>query len=158
MERWETEMESGVHSSNSLESAEHSHRSQLCIRQAYECLARRKRRKGSRKGWEAAAESVKAIAIQRGWNHNGQKLLVDVAQQVSDEQGKPDIVLSFGPAIVLYSNSYDNSLPADVIGAYLDIIKSLLPELERIRCETPPSFTPETGEQRNRLQRLTSGS
>ena len=100
---------------------------------------------------------MKAIATQRGWNHNSQSLLVDVAQQVSDEQGKPDIVLHLGPAILLYSNSYDNSLPADVIGAYLDIIKSLLPELERIRREAPPSFTPETGDQRDRWRRLTRG-
>ena len=141
--------------SNNSESAEHSERSRLCIRQADECLARRKRRKASRKGWEAAAESVKAIATQRGWNHNSQSLMVDVAQQVSDEQGKPDIVVRFGPALVLYSNSFDNSLPGDVIEAYLDIIKSLLPELERIRNEAPPSFTPETRDQRNRWRRLT---
>ncbi len=125
------------------------------IREADECLTRRKKRKASRKGWEAAAECVKAIATQRGWNHNSHALLVSVAQQVSDEQGTPDIVARFGPALVLYSNSYDNSLPADVIEAYLGIIKSLLPELERIRNEAPPSFTPETRDQRNRLQRLT---
>ena len=142
--------------SNSSESAEHSERSQLCILQAEECLARRKRRKASRKGWEAAAESVKAIAIQRGWNHNSQSLMVDVAQQVSDEQGRPDIVTRFGPALVLHVNSYDNSLPGDVIEAYLSIIKSLLPELERIRTEPPPTdFTPETRDQRNRWRRLT---
>jgi len=148
-------MEPEVHSSNRSESAEHSQRSQLCIRQADDYLTRRKRRKASRKGWEAAAESVRAIAIQRGWNHNSRSLLVDVAQQVSDEQGSPDIVLRFGPAIVLYSNSYDNSLPADVIEIYLGIIKSLLPELERIRCEAPPPFTPETGDQHDRWRRLT---
>ena len=97
--------------------------------------------------------------MQRGWNHNSLSLLVDIAQQVSDEQGRPDIVLRFGPAIVLYSNSYDNSLPADVIEVYLGIIKSLLPELERIRTESPPStFTPETRDQRNRWRRLTWGS
>ena len=85
--------------------------------------------------------------------------MVDVAQQVSDEQGRPDIVTRFGPALVLHVNSYDNSLPADVIEAYLGIIKSLLPELERIRTEPPPAtFTPETRDQRNRRQRLTRGS
>ena len=151
-------MEPGVHSSNGSKSAEHSERSRLCLRQADECLARRKRRKASRKGWEAAAESVKAIATQRGWNHNSQSLLMDIAQQLSDEQGSPDIVVRFGPALLLYINSYDNSLPVDVIEAYLDIIKSLLPELERIRTEPPPDFTPETCDQRNRWRRLTRGS
>ena len=144
--------------SNSSESAEHSERSRLCMRQADECLALRKRRKASRNGWEAAAESMRAIATQRGWNHNSNSLLVDVAQQVSDEQGKSDIVLGFGPALVLHYNSYDNSLPADMIDAYLDIIKSLLPELERIRTEPPPAFTPETSDQRNRWRRLTRGT
>ena len=143
--------------SNNSESAEHSERSRLYIRQADECLARRKRRKASRKGWEAAAESVKAIATQRGWSHNSQSLMVDVAQQVSDEQGKPDIVVRFGPALVLYSNSFDNSLPGDVIEAYLDIIKLLLTELERISTQPPPEFAPETRDQRNRWRRLTRG-
>ena len=142
---------------NGEESAEHSERSRSFIRQADECLTRRKKRKASRNGWEAAAESVKAIATQRGWNHNSHGLLVDIAQQVSDEQGRPDIVVRFGPALVLYSNSYDNSLPGDVIEAYLGIIKSLLPELERIRTEPPPAFTPETRDQRNRWRRLTRG-
>ncbi len=81
--------------------------------------------------------------------------MVDVAQQVSDEQGKPDIVTRFGPALVLHVNSYDNSLPGDVIEAYLNVIKSLLPELERIRTEPPPEFAPETSDQRNRWRRLT---
>ena len=62
------------------------------------------------------------------------------------------------PAIVLYSNSHDNSLPADVIEVYLGIIKSLLPELERIRNEAPPSFTPVTRDQRDRWRRLTRGN
>ena len=150
-------MESGVHSLSNLESDEHSQRSQLYIRQANEYLAQRKRRKASRKGWEAAAESVKAIATQRGWHHNSHSLLMDVAKQVSDEQGSPDIVVGFGPAMVLYSNFYDNSLPVDVIDAYLGIIKSLLSELERIRNEIPPSFTPETRDQCDRLRRLTGG-
>ncbi len=145
--------------SNGAESAEHSERSRLCIRQADECLTRRKKRKASRKGWEAAAESVKAIATQRGWNYNSHGLMVDVVQQVSDERGKPEIIIRFGPALVLYVNSYENSLPMDVIEAYLDIVKSLLPELERIRAETtPPTFTPETRDQRNRWRRLTRGS
>lgn len=152
-----TGMEPEVHSSDRSESAEHSQRSQLYIRQADGYLTRRKRRKASRKVWEAAAESVKAIAMQRGWNHNSRSLLVDIAQQVSDEQGRPYIVLRLGPAIVLYSNSYDNSLPADVIEVYLGIIKSLLPELDRIRNEDPPAFTPETRDQRDRWRRLTRG-
>ena len=149
-------MEPVVHRSNGSESAEHSERSRLCIRQADEFLSRRKKRKASRKVWEAVVESVKAIAVLRGWNHNSLSLIADVVQQVSDEQGSTDIINSFGPAMVLYSNSSDNYLPVDVIEIYLDIVKSLLLELERIRTEpSPTTFTPETRDQRNRWRRLT---
>ena len=145
--------------SNGEESDGHAERSRRCIRQADEYLTRRKKRKASKKGWEAAAESLKTIAEQRGWNHSSQSLIVDVAQQVSDEQGRPEIVVRLGPALVLYSNSFDNCLPADVVEAYLGIIKSLLHELERIRNEASPlEFTPQTSDQSNRWRRLTQSS
>ena len=33
----------------------------------------------SEKGWGAAAQGLKAIAEERGWNHNSHTLIVDIA-------------------------------------------------------------------------------
>ena len=61
----------------------------------------------------------------------------------------------FGLAQALHTNFYDDWLSSETISIYLDNVKKLLPELERIRGETPPAFTPETRDQRNRWRRLT---
>ena len=79
--------------SNGSESAEHSERSRWCIGEADNYLRRRNNIQASEKGWGAAAQGLKAIAEERGWNHNGHGLIVDVAQQVADEQGRPDLVV-----------------------------------------------------------------
>ena len=62
----------------------------------------------------------------------------------------------FGVAQALQANIYENWLSGDVIEIYLNVVKRLLPELDRIRAEPPPpTFTPETDAQRHRQQRLT---
>ena len=143
--------------SNGEGSNKYAEMSRWCIGEADNYLRRRNNIQASEKGWGAAAQALKAVAEERGWNHNGHGLLMDIAKQVSDEQGRTDIIAWFGTAQSLHVNFYEDSLPVDMIDAYLGIIKSLLPELERIRGVTPREFTPENREQRNRLSRLTRG-
>ena len=140
------------------ESNRHAELSRWCIAEAESYLRRRNNIQASEKGWGAAAQALKAIAEERGWNHGGHGLIVDIAQQVADEQGRPDLVALFGNAQALHTNFYENWLASDTVGIYLDNVKSLLPELERIRAEPPPpDFAPETRDQRNRWRRLTRG-
>ena len=140
---------------NNHEANKYAELSRWCIGEADNYLRRRNNIQASEKGWGAAAQALKAIAEERGWNHNGHGLLVDIAKQVSDEQARSDIVTLFAFGQLLHVNFYEDSLPSDVIEEYLDQIKALLPELERIRTESPPPFTPETRDQRNRWRRLT---
>ena len=138
------------------ESNRHAELSRWCIAEAESYLRRRNNIQASEKGWGAAAQALKAIAEERGWNHGGHGLIVDIAKQVADEQNRPDIVALFAFGQLLHVNFYEDALATDVIGDYLDNIKALLPELERIRSESPPTaFTPETRDQRNRWRRLT---
>ncbi len=146
-------MESGRQESN-----KHAEMSQWCIGQADNYLRRRNNIQASEKGWGAAAQALKAIAEERGWNHNSHGLIVDIAQQVADEQARPDLVAMFGLAQALHVNFYENWLSSDTIEIYLNDVKKLLPELERIRAEAPPpAFAPESRDQRNRWRRLTRG-
>ena len=136
----------------------HAELSRWCMEEAENYLRRRRNIQASEKGWGAAAQALKAVAEERGWNHGSHTLIVDVAQQVADEQGRPDLVDLFAFGQLLHVNFYDDVLGTDTIRIYLDRVKSLLPELERIRGVTPPEFTPETRDQRNRWRRLTRES
>ncbi len=132
--------------------------SRWCIGEADNYLRRRNNIQASEKGWGAAAQALKAVAEERGWNHHSHGLIVDVAQQVADEQGRPDLFIFFGAAQSLHVNFYENWLATDSVATYLDAVKTLLPELERIRTgPPPPGFAPETRDQRNRWRRLTRG-
>ena len=133
----------------------HAELSRWCIAEAENYLRRRRNIQASEKGWGATAQALKAIAEERGWNHGSHGLIVDIAQQVADEQGLPDIVSLFAFGQLLHVNFYDDALATDTISIYLDNVKTLLPELERIRTEPQPAFTPETRDQRNRWRRLT---
>ena len=151
-------MESSTPESSGPEPNKYAELSHWCIGQANDYLRRRNNVQASEKGWGAAAQALKAIAEERGWNHNSHGLIVDIAQQIADEQGRPDLVGLFGTAQALHTNFYENWLSSDTVGIYLNDVKKLLPELERIRAETPPPpFTPETRDQRNRRRRLTRG-
>ena len=61
------------------------------IEMADEYLRLGDRVQASEKGWGAVAEAMKSIAEERGWNHNSQRLLNDVAFQLSEEWVRPDL-------------------------------------------------------------------
>ena len=143
--------------SNGSEANKYAELSRWCIGEADNYLRHRNNIQASEKGWGATAQALKAIAEDRGWNHGGHGLIVDIAQHVADEQGRPDLVSLFGTAQALHVNFYEDWLSSDTVDVYLNDVKKLLPELERIRSETPPSFMPDTTEQRNRIRRLTRG-
>ena len=132
--------------------------SRWCIGEADNYLRRRNNIQASEKGWGAAAQALKAVAEERDWNHHSHGLIIDVAKQVADEQGRPDLVAMFGLAQALHTNFYENWLDTDVIEIYLNDVKKLLSELERVRTgPPPPDFAPETRDQHNRWRRLTRG-
>ena len=143
---------------NVQESNKYAELSRWCIGQADNYLRNRNNIQASEKGWGAAAQALKAIAEERRWNHRGHNLIVDIAKQVADEQGRPDLFVSFGAAQSLHVNFYEDALATDAVAAYLDAVKSMLPELEGIRNQDPPTFTPESRDQRNRWRGLTRDS
>ena len=140
---------------NGQEPNKYAEMSRWCIGEAENYLRLRNNIQASEKGWGAAAQALKAIAEERGWNHGGRRRIVDVAQQVADEQNRQDLISLFGVAQALHINFYEDWLDSDTVSIYLHDVKKLLPELEQIRSAPASGFTPETREQRNRLRRLT---
>ena len=109
----------------------------------------------SEKGWGAVAEAIKSIAEQRGWSHQGHRLLNDVAYQLTKEWNRPDLKLLFDAVEKLHINFYEDIMELDDVAASVENAKRLLQGLEEMRYQTPHSVPIETREQRNRWRRLT---
>ena len=109
----------------------------------------------SEKGWGAVAEAMKSIAEQRGWHHNSQRLLNDVAFQLSEEWGRPDVRRLFNAAKDLHINFYEDNRGLDDIAASVGDAKTLLAELETLRQRQPRPVALDSRERRLRWRRLT---
>ena len=125
------------------------------IEKADEYLLAGDRVQSSEKGWGAVAEAIKSIAAERGWNHNSQRLLNDVAFQLSEEWARPDVRRLFNAAKDLHINFYEDNRELDDIAASVGDAKALLGELETLRNLPPRQLAIDTREKRNRWRRLT---
>ena len=137
------------------ESERYAELSRQYIARADEYLRAGDRVQASEKGWGAVAEAVKSIAEQRGWNHQGHRLLDDIVLQLSEEWERPDVRLLFDTAERLHINFYEDALAPDAIAARLGNVKTLLEELEALRSLPPRSVALDSRERRLRWRRLT---
>ena len=143
-----------MHPSNH-ESERYNELSLQYIRRADEYVRAGDRVQASEKGWGAVAEAIKSIAEQRGWNHQGHRLLNDIAYQLTAEWERPDLKLLFDAMEKLHVNFYEDTMELDDVAASIGNAKSLLQGLEEMRSLTPRPLPIETREQRNRWRRLT---
>ena len=90
----------------------------------------------------------------RGWNHNSHQRLYDVADQISEEYGQPDLRLLFTAASTMHQNFYEDLMTGDRVARGVSDVQILMRELDAIRMETPPRYFAETGAQQRRLGRL----
>ena len=101
------------------------------------------------------AEAIKSIAEQRGWNHQGHRLLDDIVLQLSEEWDRPDVRLLFDTAERLHINFYEDALQLDAIAARVGDAKDLLRELQTLRTMPPRPVVLDSRERRLRWRRLT---
>ena len=109
----------------------------------------------SEKSWGAAACALKAIAEQRGWQHQSHSLLFDISGQVAEELSRPDLRDLFAVAKSMHQNFYENWEPAEEVEYAVGRVRAYLTELESVSPQLPVSFAVETRAQRRRLERLT---
>ena len=143
-----------MESSNS-ESERYAELSRQYIQRADEYLRAGDRVQASEKGWGAVAETVKSIAEQRGWNHQGHRLLDDIVLQLSEEWDRPDVRLLFDAAERLHINFYEDALQLDAIAARVSNVKDLLRELDTLRTLPAHPIVLDSRERRLRWRRLT---
>ncbi len=131
-------------------------RGEVYIRQAREELEKGDLRQASEKAWGAAAQAVKAVAEERGWNHDRHSLLFDVVGQVNDERRRAGLSRLFGVANQMHINFYEDWLDDAEVRHGIDTVGVLMQRLERARkAGSPRSFAPQNDRQRQRLERLT---
>ena len=79
----------------------------------------------SEKGWGAAAQMLKAIAEQRGWEHGRHRHLSRVASRVRAETGDRDVFRWFQAAESLHGNFYEDQLSAEDVAESLNDVQAL---------------------------------
>ena len=104
--------------------------SRLLLAQARDELSAGDARQASEKGWGAAAQMIKAVAEQRGWEHKRHALLWQVARRLTRETGDADIRRLFQIASDLHTNFYENMYDAEFIADGLDDVRTLLDKLD----------------------------
>jgi len=83
----------------------------------------------SEKGWGATAQILKAIAEQRGWEHNRHRHYLRIASRLRAETGDSDIRRLFGTASLLHENFYENEMMAEDVAGALDDVAALMKKL-----------------------------
>ena len=107
------------------------------LAQAHEELAAGDTRQASEKGWGAAAQIVKSVAEQRGWEHRNHAALFNVISRLVAETGDDDIRDLFYVAVSLEANFYENwDNAANVAGDLLDL-ELFLDKMEPLAAPAP---------------------
>ena len=97
--------------------------------QATRELAAGDSRQASEKAWGAAAQMVKAVAQNRGWQHNNHFLLFQTADRLAQETGDQQIASLFTAASGLHVNFYENWLPPGSVEVGVRDMEILLDKL-----------------------------
>lgn len=128
------------------------------FRQSQEELVRGDLTQASEKAWGAAAESLKALAVVRGWNHKSHPLLRDIATHTYMEFGRPRLIELFDLLEWAHFNYYEHRLEEEDVQMRIAQSSELLNMLDEIRNSPPRRFTPANREQERRFHRLTQYS
>ena len=87
----------------------------------------------SEKFWGAAAQALKAIAQERGWDHGSHAHFYAIVRNLVDETGDHHLVELFGGANLLHINFYEHWLEEIEIRTFAQQVQQLLHRLDEIR-------------------------
>ena len=87
-------------------------------------------RQASEKGWGAAAQILKAIAEERGWEHGKHRHLSRVASRLRAETGDRDVFRLYMVADSLHGNFYEDELETQDVVEALDDVATFVAKLE----------------------------
>ena len=79
----------------------------------------------SEKGWGATAQILKAVAEQRGWEHDRHRHYLQITSRLRSETGDGDIRRLFNTASALHENFYENEMETADVADGLDDVEGL---------------------------------
>ena len=104
--------------------------SQRLLAQGREELTRGDVQQASEKGWGAAAQIVKSVAEQRGWEHRSHAALFNAVSLLVSETGDAEIRRLFHVASALHVNFYEDWDNAENVASGLDDVERFVNKLE----------------------------
>ena len=87
----------------------------------------------SEKFWGATAQSLKAIAHERAWEHKSHANFYRIIRNLVNETDDKDLVFLFQVADALHANFYEHWLEIDEIEKLADQVRDLLARLDNIQ-------------------------
>ncbi len=112
--------------------ATHREQSRLFLAQAYEELARGDLPQASEKGWGAAAQVLKEIALERGWSNSKHRDINQAVWEMVRETGDDELSGLFSAASNLHVNFYDLEYPSHYISALLLQVERSVDKVEAL--------------------------
>ena len=112
------------------------------------------RLQASEKVWGAANYALKAVAVQRGWRHRGQRNVFAVADQLAAERNRPAFKEYLILARGIHYNFYENDLEEADIEDGINAVERYLADLDAVRASSPQPFRISDRRGQNRISRL----
>ena len=112
------------------------------------------RLQASEKVWGAANYALKAVAVQRGWRHRGQRNVFAVADQLAAERNRPAFKEYLILARGIHYNFYENDLEEADIEDGINAVDRYIADLDLVRASPPQPFRISDRRDQNRIARL----
>ena len=103
--------------------------SERFLAQARAELANEDLPQSSEKGWGVAAQILKAVATERGWEHGKHRHLSRVASRLRSETGDREVFRLYQVADSLHGNFYEDEMAGGDIAESLDDVEALIGKL-----------------------------
>lgn len=112
------------------------------------------RLQASEKVWGAAAHALKAIGMQRGWNHRSHANVNAIGEHLTRECHEPDFARYLLIANAMHRNFYENDAEEDTIEMAIDDAGEFVTRLDEVRASPPRPYTVTDQADQRRLTRL----
>ena len=113
-----------------LQDTTYRDQSKMFLEKAFRELEEGDLLQASEKGWGAAAQMVKAVAQERGWEHDSHRRLFNVLGRLALEAGDQELRHGFNAANVLHANFYEGWLDRISVESNLHDVRLFMDKAE----------------------------
>ena len=112
--------------------ATYREQSRTFLEQAFVELEAGDLHQASEKGWGAAAQMLKAVAAERGWEHGTHRMLFSIVGRLASETQNEELRDLFDSAGALHANFYEGWLDADWVTSGLNRVQVFVDAAEAL--------------------------